>query len=126
MIGSEWLYSQGACYSKEALQELFPQERTLQEVLTLEDGPWAEVSWSDRLWVATHYLISARMVLMVATYLKEVALAPDSVWSDPYCLKSQKWIYNYGVTIQGTLKDLFKSLFRDKTSGLPIILRYLP
>lgn len=44
-----------ACYSMERLKLLFPLPRTLKEVLTLKEGPWADVPADDRWWMATEW-----------------------------------------------------------------------
>ena len=41
----------GACYSDERLAELYDHPHTLTEVLTRDDGRWADVPIIDRLWV---------------------------------------------------------------------------
>ena len=49
MVSDDW----AACYAKGRVAELFPVPRTPLEVLTLKEGPWADVPPKDRLWVAT-------------------------------------------------------------------------
>ena len=46
LVVDEWQ----ACYKLDRLKQLFPQPRTPLEVLTLTEGPWAEVPTHDRFW----------------------------------------------------------------------------
>ena len=41
----------GACYSDEKLQELYGHGKTPEQVATLRDGLWADVSDTDRCWI---------------------------------------------------------------------------
>ena len=41
----------GACYSDEKLQELYGDGKTPEQVATLRDGLWADVSDTDRCWI---------------------------------------------------------------------------
>ena len=41
----------GACYSDEKLQELYGDGKTPEQVATLRDGLWADVSDRDRCWI---------------------------------------------------------------------------
>ena len=41
----------GACYSDDRLAELYGDGKTPEQVATLTDGLWAEVSTADRCWI---------------------------------------------------------------------------
>lgn len=52
MITATFLRKRRACYPDTLLRTLFPQARTLAEVLTLAEGQWVTVPATDRVWVA--------------------------------------------------------------------------
>lgn len=49
-VRDEWR----ACYGADRLAELYDRPHTPLEVLTRNDGPWADVPAKDRLWTAMH------------------------------------------------------------------------
>lgn len=53
MIDAAWCREREACYSDGKLAVLFNRPMTLMEVLTRQDGPWADVPAADRVWVFT-------------------------------------------------------------------------
>lgn len=69
MIDVSWCTSRGACYLHSRLQELFPQPRTIREVLTLQERPWNLVPFLDRLWVAARYYGNSVLKRVVHNYL---------------------------------------------------------
>ena len=55
-----------ACYPADLLATLYPVPRTAVEVLTLRDGPWAEVPAFDRLWTVFHEGVLSDSVLRLS------------------------------------------------------------
>lgn len=68
MIDYDWLKSKNACYYDATLRELFPCPRTIQEVLTLNDGPWADIPFKDRVWVVSRFLSQERLRLILCHF----------------------------------------------------------
>jgi len=70
-VRDKWL----ACYPADLLAALYPVARTPIEILTLTDGPWAEVSAQDRLWTVFHKgVLSNRILRLSACDCAERAL----------------------------------------------------
>jgi len=70
----------GACpeYTADQLAALYPVPRNAAEVLTLTDGPWAEVSAQDRLWTVFHEgVLSDRILRLSACDCAERALTRE-------------------------------------------------
>jgi len=71
LVRDEW----SACYPADQLATLYPVPRTVIEVLTLTDGPWAEVPAADRLWTVFHTgVLSDRILRLSACDSAERAL----------------------------------------------------
>lgn len=64
LISIGFLHDNSCCYSYERLLELFPYPRSLYAVLTLRDGPWANVPDRDRVWVATRHGVLSREIII--------------------------------------------------------------
>jgi hypothetical protein len=82
------LRDQYACYSYERLNALFPEPRSVLEVLENTEGPWETVPAEDRLWaVLRGGLISDRILRLFAADCAERAIAGVSN-PDPASLKA--------------------------------------
>jgi hypothetical protein len=67
LINAAWNREHRACYSDERLTALYDRPSTLLEVLERRDGPWADVSNLDRVWVACRALSSNGRVRFACT-----------------------------------------------------------
>ena len=70
----------GACpeYTADRLAALYPVPRTPIEILTLTDGPWAEVPAAYRLWTVFHEgVLSARVLRLSACDSADRALTRE-------------------------------------------------
>lgn len=79
MITAKFLREQNACYSNESLEALFPQPRSLKEVLTLQEGEWEHVPDKDRVWVALQPGILSPEILfeLLARFVERVLKAVE-------------------------------------------------
>lgn len=62
LIDAEWNIAKNACYSRDRLQKLYDRPMSLLEVLTRQDGEWANVATYDRTWVASKYLSEEHLI----------------------------------------------------------------